>query len=241
MTRPNPLLVVLASLALGLAAGGCGGSGARDAGAGEAASSAAAGDAVRDAGTRTPARDEATPPPPSLEGDRSDTRATRGPGGLDRAGIGEIVLAATPLPRGGRVRAAVEVVVGPGLHVNANPPTFDYLIPISVSLEDTDVVRVSEAWYPEAEHRTFPYSEEPYAVYEGSVVVGLELEALADAPAGEVPVTVVLDYQACNDEACFAPARARAPLRVEIGPADAEPARRESPLLARAPFGGPPH
>lgn len=154
----------------------------------------------------------------------------------ERAAIGEMALATTFLPRGGRVRAAVEVIVGPGLHVNANPPTFEYLIPVSVSLEGTDAIRVSRTWYPEAEHRSFPYSEEPYAVYEGSVVVGLELQADDDAPAGPTPLTVVLDYQACNDEACFPPARARAPLSVEIGPADARPEPRPSPLLARAPF-----
>lgn len=176
--------------------------------------------------------------PSSAGRERKPSGSVRQAGPPGGATIGELALAASPLPRHGRVRAAVEFVVDPGLHVNANPPTYDYLIPVSVGIEGTDAVRIVRTWYPDPEHRSFPYADEPYAVYQGSVVVGLELEASGEAPVGATALTVVLDYQACNDEACFAPARARTPLPVEIGPTDARPQPRASPLLARAPFSG---
>ena len=156
----------------------------------------------------------------------------------DRASLEAGAIETTPMVRGGTVRAAVEIVIAPGFHVNANPPTYDWLIPISVSLEGPDGVELVDSYYPEAEHKKFPYDEKPFAVYEGSVVVGLELTVSAHAPLGEQNLQLKLDYQACNDEACYAPTATTLELPVTVAPAGSSVQTVESPLLKRAPSRG---
>lgn len=154
----------------------------------------------------------------------------------ERAAIEQAVVAATPLVRGSTVRAAVEVRVAPGYHVNANPPTHDWLIPVEVSISGPQGIGVDSAYYPEPEHRKFPYADEAFAVYEGTVVVGLDIEIGDEAPLGAQELEIVLDYQACNDEACFAPTEATLKLPVTIAAAGTPTRPTPSPLLDKAPF-----
>jgi hypothetical protein len=153
-----------------------------------------------------------------------------------RASIANVVSDHEPMARGTTVRLAVEVELLEGMHVNANPPSDEWLIPVEVSLAGVDGIRVVEAFYPEAESREFPYGEEPFLVYEGNFVIGLTVALDADIPAGGHELEVVLDYQACNDEACFAPAKTSVglPVMVVADPADA--VQVSSPILERAPF-----
>ena len=154
----------------------------------------------------------------------------------ERASLAAGAVATAPLVRGQTVRAAVALEVAVELHVNANPPTFDYLIPVTLSIEGPEGITVARAFYPEAEQVEFPYAEEPLAVYEGTVVIGMELEIAADAPLGEHNLELSVRYQACNDRACFAPAKASLTLQVSVAPVGTTTEERESPLLSKAPF-----
>jgi hypothetical protein len=97
-------------------------------------------------------------------------------------------------------------------------------------------VDVAHAFYPEAEHVRFPYADEPLAVYEGTVVIGVELAIDAEAPLGGGDLEISVRYQACNDRACFAPAKATLTLPVTVAPAGTATETLESSLLSRAPF-----
>jgi thiol:disulfide interchange protein DsbD len=156
----------------------------------------------------------------------------------ERARLTESAVGAEPLVRGESVRAAVALDVDEGLHVNANPPTYDYLIPIEISIEGPEGVEIARAFYPEAEHVTFPYAEDPLAVYERTVVIGVELEIDAEAPLGRTNLEISVRYQACNDRACFAPATATRTLPVSVAPAGTAIKTLDSTLLSRAPFPG---
>ena len=156
----------------------------------------------------------------------------------ERASLEAGAVATAPLVRRQTVRAAVALEVAVGLHVNANPPTFDYLIPVTLSIEGPEGVDVSQAFYPEAQHVTFPYADEPLAVYEGTVVIGMELEIAANAPLGDHDLEISVRYQACNDRACFAPAEATLTLPVSVAPEGTAFEEVRSPLLDRAPFPG---
>jgi hypothetical protein len=103
-------------------------------------------------------------------------------------------------------------------------------------LAGADGVSVVEAFYPEPESRKFPYDDQPYLVYQGTFVVGLTLAVAADIPAGGRDLEVILDYQACNDEACFAPAKTSTRLPVMIVADPAQSTEVSSELLDRAPF-----
>ena len=153
-----------------------------------------------------------------------------------RARISDVAVDRAPVARDRTVRMAVEVEIAVGMHVNANPPTYDWLIPVEVSVAGVDGVRVIEAYYPEAESRKFPYDEKPFLVYEGTFVVGLLLAVAETAATGDRELEIVLDYQACNDQACFAPTETSVRLPVTIVADPGHSVETESPLLARAPF-----
>lgn len=152
----------------------------------------------------------------------------------ERAKITHAVVGHEPMARGSTVRLAVEVEMLPGMHVNANPPTHDWLIPVEVSIAGADGVSIIESFYPEAERRKFPYDDEPYLVYQGTFLIGLLLAVDADIPAGGRELEVILDYQACNDEACFAPTKTSVKLPIMIVADAADAVEVSSAILDRA-------
>ena len=154
----------------------------------------------------------------------------------ERAKITHAVVGHEPMALGSTVRLAVEIEMLPGMHVNANPPTYDWLIPVEVSLAGADGVSVIEAFYQEAESRKFPYDDQPYLVYEGTFLIGLLLAVDADIPAGGRELEVILGYQACNDEACFAPTKTSFKLPIMIVSDAADSVEVSSAILDRAPF-----
>jgi hypothetical protein len=56
------------------------------------------------------------------------------------------------------------------------------------------------------------------------------------AALGERNLTVSVTYQACSDEACFAPTQARTGIPVEVAAAGTPTRPMASPLLDRARF-----
>lgn len=162
-------------------------------------------------------------------------------GGAAQPGPGEVVeveaaVGSAPLVQGERARAAVEMRIAEGFHVNATPPTYDYLIATEIGVEAPDGVSVAAEHHPEPLHKTFPYAEEPLAVYEGTTLVGLEIAVADDAPIGDATLVLEVRYQACDDRACFAPTSVTARLPVTIAAAGTPSRPVRSELLERAPF-----
>ena len=156
--------------------------------------------------------------------------------GTDRAKITEAVADHEPFALDQTVRLAVEVEMLPGMHVNANPPAFEWMIPVEISIKGAEGVSLIEAFYPEPISVKFPYDDQPYLVYQGRFVLGLVLTIGADIPAGGRELEIVLDYQACDDQACYAPTDTSIKIPIMIV-ADASQSRAvSSPLLDRAPF-----
>ena len=156
--------------------------------------------------------------------------------GVDRAKITGIAADHEPFALDQTVRLAIEVEMLPGMHVNANPPTFDWMIPVEVSVKGVEGVSLVEAFYPEPVSVKFPYDDEPYLVYQDTFVLGLVLVIAEDIPIGGRELQVVLDYQACNDEACFAPTATSIKMPIMMV-ADVDQSREiSSPLIERAPF-----
>jgi len=145
------------------------------------------------------------------------------------------VVSSSPLVQGTTVRAAVQIRVGRGFHVNANPASEDFLIATTVSL-DAPGVEVVEVFYPDPLERTFGFWPEALKVWEGEVVAGVILRVTDEAAVGDTDLNFLVNYQACNDEACFAPARVTARVPVIVAPAGTAARELESPLLVKAPF-----
>jgi uncharacterized protein YyaL (SSP411 family) len=103
----------------------------------------------------------------------------------------------------------VSVQIEPGYHVNANPASFDYLIPTGVSFDGLTPSRIA---YPEATLFKPAFAREGIRVYQGNV------EIRAEVPRGALKrhkaLSGTVSAQACNDQVCLPPAKL--PLTVKI-------------------------
>jgi len=145
------------------------------------------------------------------------------------------VVGASPVVQGQTIRAAVEIQVGRGFHINANPASEDFLIATGVSI-DVPGIEVVGVFYPDPLERTFGFWPEQLKVWEGDVVAGVLLRVTDAAAMGDTDLMFVVDYQACNDEACFAPAQTNARVPVIVAAAGTPARQVESPLLTSARF-----
>ena len=108
--------------------------------------------------------------------------------------------------RGDHDAVVITLTIDPGYHINANPASFDYLVPttIDVAAPGTEVV------YPQPKKFKPKFVADAIDVYEGSVV------ATIDFPKGtssaEFVGAVAVEFQACNVQTCLLPAKVSLPL-----------------------------
>ena len=126
-----------------------------------------------------------------------------------------------PVPRGRAFELAVVAHIHAGYHINAHEPTFDYLIPTQVTPALPQGITLTEAEYPEGQMLKFAFSATQLRVYEGDVVFRLHLRAAADAALGSQDISLLLEYQACNDRSCFPPVKVPVTAHLDIAPVGA--------------------
>lgn len=123
-----------------------------------------------------------------------------------------IITATPPEPvtvaPGGSVRVELRFRVTSGYHINSNKPNSEFLIPTQLKLSPPPNLTPGNIVYPAGTDLSFAFSpKEKLNVYAGDFTVRAELRAPASAAAGSYKVQGVLRYQACNDRACFPPAK----------------------------------
>ncbi|HEY8019842.1 MAG TPA: thioredoxin family protein, partial [Thermoanaerobaculia bacterium] len=124
----------------------------------------------------------------------------------------------TAYEAGTTAHLAARVTIVPGWHVNSHQPTFEYLIPTTLTLSLPNGWPAPALRYPKATMRKFAFGPDPLAVYDGKVAVLADVAVPAGAPAGTVPVLASLFYQACNQNECLPPVTAEARLALKVGP-----------------------
>jgi len=110
-------------------------------------------------------------------------------------------------PQGGTFTTAVALDIAPGYHVNANPPSPKYLIPVTLTPEPAAGVRWDEVRYPPG--KTFSpkwAAGETVAVYAGRTFLLVTGTVADDAPPGDLALRLKLGYQGCSETSCFQPA-----------------------------------
>ncbi len=117
---------------------------------------------------------------------------------------------------GSSFQVAVIGEVEEGWHVNANPPTLEYLIPTEFKLEPVEGFTFGKMQYPEAVRLKFAFAAEELDVYEGRVVIGFPVSIARGEQPGEKVIEGTFRYQACNDQVCLAPVNqeVRIPIRI---------------------------
>lgn len=100
----------------------------------------------------------------------------------------------------------LDATLAAGWHVNSHRPSEEYLIATSVKMDAAAGIRFGEPVYPEGRSKKFEFAEKPLSVYEGS----FRIEVPILASGAEIPaVSGSLEYQACSDKQCLAPAAAK--------------------------------
>jgi hypothetical protein len=140
-----------------------------------------------------------------------------------------------PVPRGQTFEIAVVGEIKPGFHINGNKPLEEYLIPTTVEPQLPAGFKLLSASYPQAKLQKFPFSENKLAVYDGTFVVRLKLQAASDAPLGSSKLPLTLRYQACNDELCLPPVKIPLTAQLEIAAPGAKAKLQHADIFSSKP------
>ena len=118
---------------------------------------------------------------------------------------------------GASTRVALQVMVKPGYHVQANPVENPSLIPITLKLDAAENITVAEPLYPTAKRLRLPGDSQDLVVYDGAFIIALPLQVGRNATAGStVTLKGTLRYQACDDSHCLFPVTLPVALAVTV-------------------------
>ena len=105
----------------------------------------------------------------------------------------------------GSFRIAIIADIKPGFHINSHNPTDQFLVPTVVRFDEKEGITFSPVSYPVPELKSFSFSTSKASVYEGKISIFSQGGLSNDIPPGDVKVSGILAYQACNDQTCFMP------------------------------------
>jgi hypothetical protein len=120
------------------------------------------------------------------------------------------------VPAGAEFTVALNATITPGWHINSDAPDDESLIPTRIGVEGTSITLV-RVEYPKADVVKLAISENPLSVFEGKCEFTLTFKCGEKAKPGREKTTVILYFQACNDQTCLPPTNVRAALLVQIG------------------------
>ena len=111
----------------------------------------------------------------------------------------------------------VQLALAEGWHINANPSSWDLLIPTTVSVGPEAPVEVLSVTYPKGQPFQADWRETPISVYEGDVTIKMRLKLKPDETIETAfPLNVNVRYQACEEHRCLPPSTATIPLWANI-------------------------
>ncbi|HEX8653210.1 MAG TPA: protein-disulfide reductase DsbD domain-containing protein [Pyrinomonadaceae bacterium] len=114
--------------------------------------------------------------------------------------------AADKAQRGRTVQAAVVMDIPEGFHVNSNKPLGKYAIATVLKIEAPGGIKVGPVIYPRSMLRSFSFSQERLAVYEGRAVMRFNVTIPAGFEPGVIELRASVRYQSCSNDVCFQPA-----------------------------------
>jgi thiol:disulfide interchange protein len=117
---------------------------------------------------------------------------------------------------GTQVRAALQVSLPEGLHVQSNAPRDPSLIPTKLTIEPPAGITVDEPVYPPSTDLKQVGQDQPLAVFEREFAIGVHLALAPGLPAGDLSIPLHLRYQACDATVCYPPATADAQWSLQV-------------------------
>lgn len=139
---------------------------------------------------------------------------------------------------GTTLRAALEVDLQDGYHVQSNKPDDPFLIPTELKLSAPDGITVTELVFPEAKLLQSAASEDPLLVFEGHFVIGAALTIDDSVAPGDYKAKVTFRYQPCDDKACYQPKNKDIEIEIKVVPANVILAKADTDLFRDLAFTG---
>ena len=99
---------------------------------------------------------------------------------------------------------AVVLDIKRGFHAQSAKPLDENLIPLSVTPGKNPAVEFQAPIYPKGKIEEYPALGK-LSVYDGRAIIYVPFKVKQDAPAGPLKLTGTIEYQICDDKACFAP------------------------------------
>jgi thiol:disulfide interchange protein DsbD len=138
---------------------------------------------------------------------------------------------------GADARAALQITLPEGFHVQSNKPRDPNLIPTTLAIDAPAGVTVAEVVFPTPIDVKLVGTDQPLAVFERSFAIGVRLTVAATVPRGDIRIPARVRYQACDDTTCFAPTTAPVEWVLHIVPAGATVAATHRDVFDRIAFG----
>lgn len=143
--------------------------------------------------------------------------ATSSPAGVSSAAdVVKITSPQVTVDAGSSLDAVIKLSIKSGYHINANPPTFSYLIPTEVTAGKAEGITPGKPVYPAGEMRKFQFADQPLSVYQGDARVTLPLRVVGSAAKGAQTLPITVRVQACDDQQCYPPTTLNATIQVEV-------------------------
>ena len=109
------------------------------------------------------------------------------------------------LPAGGTCRIVVLLDVKEGWHINANPPSPDFLKPTKLSFKSKSGVTLADPIYPKGHGFKMEGEDMDAMVYEGEVAIDGTLTVPKSSGGVTDEMEITVNYQACNEKGCQPP------------------------------------
>ena len=142
-----------------------------------------------------------------------------------------------PVRQGSTVKAALQVTLPEGLHVQSNKPRDPSLIPTELELQPPAGIKGVEVVFPKAVDFPQEGLPEPLLVFDRQFTIGVQFSIDPSVATGAVSVPFVLHYQACNDKVCFAPNQMAGEWALTVAPAGATVTAQHADVLGAIAFG----
>ncbi len=96
----------------------------------------------------------------------------------------------------------------PGYHINSNTPASGLLMPTVLKLNPPTNIFIGKISYPKGGEMSFSFApKEKLNVYTGKVTLTAHVLAARNTVPGTYRVRGALEYQSCDDKACYPPGK----------------------------------
>lgn len=136
--------------------------------------------------------------------------------------VSALPVAPITLKTGKQAQVALSFKVKSGYHINSNLPHSDLLIPTKLKLDVLPEIGIGKITYPHGKDISLSFApQEKLNVYTGDFTIEANVRSMHSLAAGRYRVQGELSYQACSDNACYAPKKLPVSFEIVVLPARA--------------------